>query len=181
MTPGPSPRVWGELGLLEGPTTVTRTIPTRVGRTRCACSCRSGSPDHPHACGENRICGYVEALAAGPSPRVWGELAAGRAQPPPWRTIPTRVGRTPCRRRYFSSCPDHPHACGENLQPLNHSKILSGPSPRVWGELGVSLPAIRNHRTIPTRVGRTRVRRASRVKRTDHPHACGENHPAPPQ
>ncbi len=73
QTRGPSPRGWGEparacAGLLR-----RRTIPTRVGRTRCSAQGLICRPDHPHAGGENTPAAQRKDPAVGPSPRGWGE------------------------------------------------------------------------------------------------------------
>ncbi len=175
---------------------MSRTIPTRVGRTTRRSVGFGTLPDHPHAGGENAI-GYVWQLAAGgPSPRGWGE-----------RPIKPPISLT---------CPDHPHAGGENCGTGKKLLSVDGPSPRGWGEHKDWEEKQDRHRTIPTRVGRTprlnhasphlfgpsprgwgerpvmltaapcdwtiptRVGRTLRTERTisrasDHPHAGGEN------
>src|SRR5664280_628370 len=109
---GPSPRVWGELRYRQCAPSISRTIPTRVGRTTDAFVKPDTESDHPHACGENYRCPSVVRLKDGPSPRVWGELKAWALARGARRTIPTRVGRTshPTCTRMVTT--DHPHACG---------------------------------------------------------------------
>ena len=51
---------------------------------------------------------------------------------------------------------DHPHACGDKYLSLSHFLILSGSSPRVWGQDYAVLLAQRILRIIPTRVGTRR-------------------------
>ena len=93
------------------------------------------------------------------------------------RTIPTRVGRTSPRGQSSDRHSDHPHAGGENGVEFLPSSSPSGPSPRGWGEPRRAASRPRRIRTIPTRVGRTNLRRRSKSKSTDHPHAGGENPP----
>src|SRR5271166_2062833 len=132
-----------------------RTIPTRVGRTSSHADFRSVSTDHPHACGENRVLPSGLPSRPGPSPRVWGEQGASIRLAVAPRTIPTRVGRTVNGRNQEPEPTDHPHACGENDQASQPIVHVTGPSPRVWGELARMLIKWRPYRTIPTRVGRT--------------------------
>jgi len=70
---------------------------------------------------------------------------------------------------------DHPHARGENGVSANVNCVVSGPSPRTWGEP----VGYRQHqiavRTIPTHVGRTGSRDRRTAGYADHPHARGEN------
>ena len=114
---------------------------------------------------------------AGPSPRGWGERGVARIHQRGNRTIPTRVGRTrsklrPHRPRKIA---DHPHAGGENKPSAASSRAPLGPSPRGWGERGLQRRRIPAERTIPTRVGRTRITAPANTSGTDHPHAGGEN------
>ena len=50
-----------------------------------------------------------------------------------------------------------------------------GPSPRGWGERGVTSAVHHSDRTIPTRVGRTLLPSLFPIATPDHPHAGGEN------
>ncbi len=152
---GPSPRVWGELFGSMINIVEIRTIPTRVGRTYPHSPDTPRMADHPHACGENGCMVWIWQPKLGPSPRVWGELPDARSLKPSSRTIPTRVGRTSGVPFRLLFSPDHPHACGENLQTLFLLSCFYGPSPRVWGERGAGDVRPESERTIPTRVGRT--------------------------
>ncbi len=176
-TTDPSPRMWGKrlgLGLVLRP---RRTIPTHVGKTEtCPCGQRT-SPDHPHACGENRIAGNLRFALDGPSPRMWGKLLLCIFFGTLGRTIPTHVGKTAARisPRHFLS--DHPHACGENNRKDSAGTSYRGPSPRMWGKQLGHKPSLPPPRTIPTHVGKTGWRQAGAKNLADHPHACGENQP----
>ena len=93
---GSSPRVWGILidaGHLES---AARFIPTRVGNTRPRSAAWTGSPVHPHACGEYKSTGRIDGMVAGSSPRVWGIRPAQWDDLFIYRFIPTR-GMTPIR------------------------------------------------------------------------------------
>ena len=50
-----------------------RTIPTHVGKTRTAAAQKPVTPDHPHACGENKLKMQGHRGSHGPSPRMWGK------------------------------------------------------------------------------------------------------------
>ena len=54
-----------------------------------------------------------------------------------------------------------------------------GTSPRVWGEPRLHRAYRRFHRNIPTRVGRTQEPNTTHSRKSEHPHACGENLPWP--
>ena len=88
--------------------------------------------------------------------------------------IPTRVGTSYCADSRFDNCWDHPHACGDKSLISISALPGRGSSPRVWGQVCVTVSAACNGRIIPTRVG-TRIN-ASNFCRSiwDHPHACGD-------
>ncbi len=152
---GPSPRVWGKPQWRARGGRRERSIPTRVGKTRCYGATAALDPVHPHACGENAV-GILRPLHQhGPSPRVWGKRRDRALQRAGQRSIPTRVGKTFSRSRCCVTNPVHPHACGENcaFSPPLHAG--AGPSPRVWGKLQQIAPLRPYGRSIPTRVGKT--------------------------
>ena len=69
---------------------------------------------------------------------------------------------------------DHPHACGDKKKSYILFPIVTGSSPRVWGQ-GVRATLKRYHtRIIPTRVGTRAILSSCAVSRWDHPHACGD-------
>ena len=111
---GPSPRGWGERGVVFVIDPGDRTIPTWVGRTLSCCFSVELISDHPHVGGENlfSLCSFFPCF--GPSPRGWGELLIDLRCRRVRRTIPTWVGRTPARQRSPREKPDHPHVGGEN-------------------------------------------------------------------
>jgi len=47
--------VWGKLITNLSVASMSRNIPTRVGKTRPSCSRAAARAEHPHACGENFI------------------------------------------------------------------------------------------------------------------------------
>ncbi len=172
---GPSPRMWGEPHPMLLEIGQQRTIPTHVGRTSLVGQLSPAGPDHPHACGENRMTASQAESRSGPSPRMWGELAILNKQLVPVRTIPTHVGRTTKLAMHLGAETDHPHACGENQAAHGPPLVMVGPSPRMWGEHHLERRASLRSRTIPTHVGRTTVSTPPMARSSDHPHACGEN------
>ncbi len=153
---GPSPRVRGKPVHGAAAAQHDRTIPARAGKTLFITSEPDADTDHPRACGENatarasaasffpdhpRACGengrYVERDGSGngPSPRVRGKPAFGKAATDDYRTIPARAGKT---------------ASTYSIKVESY-----GPSPRVRGkrhQLGANHGVLR---TIPARAGKT--------------------------
>ena len=113
----------------------SRTIPTRVGKTRRSFGDHSWNADHPHAGGENVRPEIVACRKPGPSPRGWGK----RSSPGFCSAYDT----------------DHPHAGGENAFVIARLHVVYGPSPRGWGKRSASALVGMPSRTIPTRVGKT--------------------------
>jgi len=85
------------------------------------------------------------------------------------------VGRTRFLVGTLRPSADHPHARGENQPSASVLNPNCGPSPRAWGELRKARDRVFLQRTIPTRVGRTWIKRFLLPGKSDHPHARGEN------
>ena len=69
---------------------------------------------------------------------------------------------------------DHPHACGDKLEPSYFLLRFLGSSPRVWGQARLAVWQADTLRIIPTRVGTSRHSLQRQTTRADHPHACGD-------
>ena len=110
---GSSPRVWGIHHRTNGTLTIFRFIPTRVGNTHRGHPINSGSPVHPHACGEYEHGVLINHAGGGSSPRVWGIRPHSTFLFPHVRFIPTRVGNTRLLWAWCRAISVHPHACGE--------------------------------------------------------------------
>ena len=171
---GSSPRVWGILQSRRGGVPRWRFIPTRVGNTMLARTCRHQPAVHPHACGEYACNPTIGRNRCGSSPRVWGIQSLIAMVLPLLRFIPTRVGNTYPAQPATGNRTVHPHACGEydciGLE-LTH---WAGSSPRVWGIPPPAAAVTVTSRFIPTRVGNTLFPRNGADSQTVHPHACGE-------
>ena len=131
---GPSPRMWGKLTNARHLLQMRRTIPTHVGKTRRRRIISNLRSDHPHACGENIISITKSKLKNEPSPRMWGKPRFRRILAASTRTIPTHVGKTTVPPLPAGRYANHPHACGENLPPLERHGCVYEPSPRMWGK-----------------------------------------------
>ena len=130
---GPSPRGWGNPAGAGVTPTMARAIPTRVGKSTTGSISGISPAGHPHAGGEILRCKFVRLWFDGPSPRGWGNPAAGASSSGGFRAIPTRVGKSLLPNHAPTALAGHPHAGGEiTCQPLT-SQHRSGPSPRGWG------------------------------------------------
>ena len=172
---GSSPRMWGTLAALDFLIDSSRFIPTHVGNTT-----RSGPwcflPSvHPHACGEHAAKLKRPPSLSGSSPRMWGTPSHPARHPSSSRFIPTHVGNTASVLNAASKAAVHPHACGEHLFSARIASMRSGSSPRMWGTRSRCLRPCSNMRFIPTHVGNTNNRSFPLLRKSVHPHACGEH------
>ena len=91
---GTSPRVWGKRRTTSAVAEVGRNIPTCVGKTAGSTMPITGTPEHPHVCGENTAALREKPLPDGTSPRVWGKPLQAHKRHVVLRNIPTCVGKT---------------------------------------------------------------------------------------
>ena len=112
---GSSPRVRGKRQRQREGRARLRIIPARAGQTSCSARQVPASPDHPRACGANSLSESVASDASGSSPRVRGKLRQPQHQHRQDRIIPARAGQTSSRWASPRTAPDHPRACGANV------------------------------------------------------------------
>ena len=110
--------------------------------------------DHPHACGDKPFLFSINSSKIGSSPRVWGQVTVYTCHTLKVRIIPTRVGTRNVLTDKTVSKQDHPHACGDKCHCFEVLPLVSGSSPRVWGQDYI-WHCINNGKQ-------------------DHPHACGD-------
>ena len=152
-----------------------RIIPARAGQTWSHCRRRSSGTNHPRACGANNKRGDEPGGEYGSSPRVRGKLLLFGCRVGSMRIIPARAGQTWLPRAIFTSFPDHPRACGANLEANFGGINKAGSSPRVRGKRLRHEKLLHEGRIIPARAGQTDRQDHSALHRTDHPRACGAN------
>src|SRR5205823_4009404 len=130
---GSPPRVWGQRAPVPLAREWGRFTPTRVGTTPTAPRTASGTPVHPHACGDNAGGDEERWSSAGSPPRVWGQPVPSAVEPAGRRFTPTRVGTTARRAARATPPAVHPHACGDNVDAILSDAPPLGSPPRVWG------------------------------------------------
>ena len=132
---GSSPRLWGTLFRLAGPSARTAV--------------------HPHACGEHNNVPDIDGHYNGSSPRLWGTHGQLRLGQFDGRFIPTPVGNTADALLVRLTSRVHPHACGEHGPQGAALGVARGSSPRLWGTRPGTAEQRRGVRFIPTPVGNT--------------------------
>ncbi len=171
---GSSPRAWGSPGKEKLGDSTSRFIPTRVGKSGGRCQAAGYSSVHPHARGEVVPWSVIYSTDAGSSPRAWGSRPVKSSPSGTGRFIPTRVGKSQRSLVGRASYSVHPHARGEVLDLLSLILWLAGSSPRAWGSPKPTRPKTKNHRFIPTRVGKSWPGTPKMRAMSVHPHARGE-------
>ena len=131
--------------------------------------------DHPRACGANVVIGDGLIPVAGSSPRVRGKPAGHRRTECGSRIIPARAGQTSASHLCRWAGPDHPRACGANVNWLVAPSSMYGSSPRVRGKPSPTATTRARGRIIPARAGQTSPCCPHAIGSSDHPRACGAN------
>ena len=107
---------------------ITRIIPAHAGQTRSRTSGTRWPPDHPRACGANKIDHADGGVQVGSSPRMRGKPLIRIPVGLEVRIIPAHAGQTPCAVRPRPWWPDHPRACGANFGTLGVRVHLTLPA-----------------------------------------------------
>ena len=92
ISPGSSPRVWGQVKAALEARTSGGIIPTRMGTSITLPMSFLIQWDHPHAYGDKTEQYTLIGGAGGSSPRVWGQGSSFFLCFLPFRIIPTRMG-----------------------------------------------------------------------------------------
>ena len=90
------------------------------------------------------------------------------------RFIPTCVGNALGSLRHIPIFPVHPHVCGERRVIIKAPLAKVGSSPRVWGTPYGCARRNTGTRFIPTCVGNALCVMCQVLRKTVHPHVCGE-------
>ncbi len=89
-----SPHAWGGLQPIRSTTSISRFIPTRMGRTVGQRGLAVRPAIHPHTHGEDFFHGTRRILRFDSSPHAWGGPNGAGTMTVDARFIPTRMGRT---------------------------------------------------------------------------------------
>ena len=112
---GSSPRMRGKLHRSHLRTDVPRIIPAHAGQTRSPNARRVPFPDHPRACGANKVKTDITDADQGSSPRMRGKRRRRQGRRPRIRIIPAHAGQTTSSAEAAPKATDHPRACGANM------------------------------------------------------------------
>ena len=137
-----------------------RIIPTRMGTSREAKMNNTLCKDHPHAYGDKPLVRGEKLPTLGSSPRVWGQGIFLSTLRTSRRIIPTRMGTRITPLTATMTIRDHPHAYGDKFTKSFNVALVTGSSPRVWGQDYIWHCINLGKRIIPTRMGTSTKLRA---------------------
>ena len=152
-----------------------RIIPAHAGQTRHSPEACRSETDHPRACGANSVAGKLKSFVFGSSPRMRGKPRALAWQCHWIRIIPAHAGQTLSRSWRCRASPDHPRACGANIDGRPTESETHGSSPRMRGKRTDRHDGQDTDRIIPAHAGQTVLLAFFIVVSADHPRACGAN------
>ena len=174
---GLSPRVRGNRWLRRRHVNDRGSIPARAGEPRRA-ACRGRPwPVYPRACGGTIAEAVMAGRDRGLSPRVRGNLRAGRQSRHAVGSIPARAGEPRASTRGRTDCRVYPRACGGTERGGDPVGRAAGLSPRVRGNLGEGEGRMAVQRSIPARAGEPAAERSSTTRASVYPRACGGTEP----
>ena len=170
---GLSPRVRGNLP--RGPCLplAVRPIPACAGQpTKAVANCRHPRA-YPRVCGATRLSQKILRRILGLSPRVRGNPRLCIA---PWKRkgpIPACAGQPLIFGLWMNLHWAYPRVCGATLARLRLLLLSLGLSPRVRGNLSVSVCERPQLGPIPACAGQPKVRARTIVPIAAYPRVCG--------
>ena len=177
MTPaaGSPPRMRGKPRPRSSCQRSSRITPAHAGKTTPGRSSAHPTPDHPRACGENRVWAKEIFVECGSPPRMRGKPLRTPHLCKSVRITPAHAGKTALYCASSMSASDHPRACGENWKRALTLSATSGSPPRMRGKRKEVSHGRKGIRITPAHAGKTRTFASSPLSQPDHPRACGEN------
>ncbi len=176
---GSPPRAWGQSWSPVASPGAVRFTPTRVGTMRRRAPLPAGLPVHPHARGDNGGLVSLSVILCGSPPRAWGQFQPEGEILLGMRFTPTRVGTIGPPPHPTQTHPVHPHARGDNNESPFAAACSFGSPPRAWGQWLHQTVQAPRLRFTPTRVGTIAQTPRAVGEAPVHPHARGDNAPAP--
>ena len=170
---GLSPRVRGNLQLIDYEFDAKRSIPARAGEPRQVGHPAADGAVYPRACGGTLARALYFTLAYGLSPRVRGNRNGKEGGTGSGRSIPARAGEPPKPTRYSPAHRVYPRACGGTSSMGRTCSIKTGLSPRVRGNLVDVHHASSGDGSIPARAGEPPLTGLDRGVYAVYPRACG--------
>ena len=110
---GLSPRMRGNLELIQTLHPEVRSIPAHAGKPPHGCGRTRDNRVYPRACGETVGAGTTISARGGLSPRMRGNPDATGIDPPGARSIPAHAGKPYAGLARRSNKRVYPRACGE--------------------------------------------------------------------
>ena len=170
---GLSPRVRGNPGVKGCPTAIIGSIPACAGEPMSTSSKSIQSGVYPRVCGGTAIPGFRLTAFKGLSPRVRGNLEAGKPADSLGGSIPACAGE-PLDCGECAECREvYPRVCGGTNDIGGKIRGAVGLSPRVRGNPGSTNQEEEMPGSIPACAGEPVEGRCRRVWRWVYPRVCG--------
>ena len=170
---GLSPRMRGNLRMVDDNVLVIRSIPAHAGEPAPIMPAPAMATVYPRACGGTAKLDNVSSRGRGLSPRMRGNLKFKWARLPSERSIPAHAGEPPSGTWSNIIPRVYPRACGGTHQFPVKVKSRRGLSPRMRGNQVICIPMALFLRSIPAHAGEPlRVIDGAVLGRV-YPRACG--------
>ena len=170
---GLSPRMRGNLGVLNEPAVNGRSIPAYAGEPKARRRASRASRVYPRVCGGTLPRPAKPTTTQGLSPRMRGNLIAGPRRYDVHRSIPAYAGEPsrPCAPQPPSGV--YPRVCGGTWACMGSVSGIGGLSPRMRGNHPATRAAGLRRRSIPAYAGEPHFQSARRFAISVYPRVCG--------
>ena len=178
---GLSPRVRGNLERDDAGRQGRGSIPARAGKPPAGTKSSRARWVYPRACGETKAVTPKTWWRMGLSPRVRGNRSRRCRRSCRRWSIPARAGKPTTASRSTTRIGVYPRACGETVRLRIDMLNDKGLSPRVRGNLRVSITDLLPDGSIPARAGKPPRPGPRKSWSWVYPRACGETFGAGPR
>ena len=149
--------MWGKVYLVKRCSQRLGITPTHVGKRSVYCFGMCFDKDHPHPCGEKCPAVNLARQDTGSPPPMWGKGSYCDASLYGGRITPTHVGKSITLAAGNIIHQDHPHPCGEKMQPWENLQLGKGSPPPMWGKAHFRSTHFPKNGITPTHVGKRRA------------------------
>ena len=156
---GSPPRMRGKGNGATAGVTFVGITPAHAGKRMLPHSLPGCLRDHPRACGEKIVIGYMEWKGWGSPPRMRGKGVVALELGVNARITPAHAGKSPTLSEWQFLTKDHPRACGEKLVMYwRHGGLLGSP-PRMRGKGDSVAEELAQYGITPAHAGKSAQKR----------------------
>ena len=170
---GLSPRVRGNQLRLPYPFSTPRSIPAGAGEPPAVADAHSNPSVYPRGCGGTPLNASKSIQASGLSPRVRGNHNMYGRLVDDEGSIPAGAGEPAAHFAVDCQCSVYPRGCGGTSGRSNSTRMESGLSPRVRGNLNIPNAPATLTGSIPAGAGEPQPRPPHVGSTQVYPRGCG--------